>query len=115
MAEYGNPDTEDWEKFLYKYSPYQNIDNNQESYPPILVTTSTRDDRVHPGHARKFVKKLWDMGEGKDWPVYYYENIEYVLEVGSADQWQNIPNQVPCSFCAGAAMEVQPTPSRVVS
>jgi len=76
MAEYGNPDTEDWEKFLYKYSPYHNIDESQESYPPILVTTSTRDDRVHPAHARKFVKKLWDLGQDKDWPVYYYENIE---------------------------------------
>jgi prolyl oligopeptidase len=75
MAEYGNPD-EDWDAFLYKYSPYQLIDENVESYPPMLVTTSTRDDRVHPGHARKMVKKLWDMGAGKDWPVYYYENIE---------------------------------------
>jgi prolyl oligopeptidase len=45
------------------------------SYPPILVTTSTRDDRVHPGHARKFVKKLQDVGNHQ-WPVYYYENIE---------------------------------------
>ena len=75
MAEYGNPD-KDWDDFLYQYSPYHNIDPDRSSYPPILVTTSTRDDRVHPGHARKFVKKLWDMGKGKDWPVYYYENIE---------------------------------------
>eukprot|EP00978_Attheya_sp_CCMP212_P002882 scaffold5942_cov55-Attheya_sp.AAC.1 len=76
MAEYGNPDTNDWENFLYKYSPYHNIDPSVEKYPPMLVTTSTRDDRVHPAHARKMVKKLWDMGKGKDWPVYYYENIE---------------------------------------
>lgn len=76
MAEYGNPDTSDWEDFLYKYSPYHNIDESIESYPPMLVTTSTRDDRVHPAHARKMVKKLWDLGEGKDWPIYYYENIE---------------------------------------
>ena len=75
MAEYGNPD-KDWDDFLYKYSPYHNIDADRSEYPPILVTTSTRDDRVHPGHARKFVKRLWDMGEGKDWPVHYYENIE---------------------------------------
>ena len=73
MAEYGNPDTSDWE-FLQKYSPYHNIDEDAD-YPPILVTTSTRDDRVHPAHARKFVKKLWDTGKGK-WRVYYYENIE---------------------------------------
>ncbi|KAL3943088.1 MAG: hypothetical protein SGBAC_002821 [Bacillariaceae sp.] len=76
MAEYGNPDTSDWEDFLYKYSPYHNIDESIESYPPMLVTTSTRDDRVHPAHARKMVKKLWDLGEGKNWPIHYYENIE---------------------------------------
>jgi prolyl oligopeptidase len=76
MAEYGDPDTDDWENFLYKYSPYHNIDSAREKYPPTLLTTSTRDDRVHPAHARKMVKRLWDLGEGKDWPVYYYENIE---------------------------------------
>ena len=76
MAEYGDPDTDDWEQFLYKYSPYHNIDAAREKYPHVLLTTSTRDDRVHPAHARKMVKKLWDLGEGKDWPVFYYENIE---------------------------------------
>ena len=79
MAEYGNPDTDDWQ-FLQKYSPYHNIDKNADYYPALLVTTSTRDDRVHPGHARKFVKKLWDSstssGQGKNWPIFYYENIE---------------------------------------
>lgn len=76
MAEYGDPDTEDWDNFLHKYSPYHLIDEETPKYPPMLVTTSTRDDRVHPGHARKMVKKLWDLGKDKDWPVYYYENIE---------------------------------------
>ena len=76
MAEYGDPDTDDWENFLHKYSPYHLIDEETQKYPPMLVTTSTRDDRVHPGHARKMVKKLWDHGKDKDWPVYYYENIE---------------------------------------
>jgi len=75
MAEYGNPDTDDWD-FLRKFSPYHNIDASRDKYPHVLVTTSTRDDRVHPAHARKMVKKLWDEGQGKDWPVYYYENIE---------------------------------------
>ena len=41
-------------------------------YPPVLLTTSTRDDRVHPGHARKFTAKL--LAAGKD--VTYYENVE---------------------------------------
>lgn len=70
MAEYGNPDTEDWE-YMKTWSPYQNLDATQD-YPEVFFTTSTRDDRVHPGHARKMVKKMTDMG--KD--VYYYENIE---------------------------------------
>ena len=78
MAEYGDPSTSDWDDFLHKYSPYHLIDESREKYPPMLVTTSTRDDRVHPGHARKMVKKLWDIAEknNKDWPLYYYENIE---------------------------------------
>ena len=71
MGEYGNPDVaEEW-AYISKYSPYQNIDA-AKAYPPILFTTSTRDDRVHPGHARKMAAKLIDLG--KD--VTYYENIE---------------------------------------
>ena len=71
MAEYGDPDNPaEWE-FLSKYSPYQNTDA-EAIYPPILVTTSTRDDRVHPGHARKMVARLEDQGH----KVWYYENIE---------------------------------------
>ena len=71
MAEYGNPDDPgDWE-FISKYSPYQNISADR-TYPPILITTSTRDDRVHPGHARKMTAALEEAGH----PVSYYENIE---------------------------------------
>jgi len=78
MAEYGDPDSEDWDAYLNKYSPYHNIDESVDKYPPMLVTTSTRDDRVHPAHARKMVAKLWDLAgkNNKDWPVHYYENIE---------------------------------------
>jgi prolyl oligopeptidase len=76
VAEYGDPDTDDWKNFLRKYSPYHNIDMSRDKYPHVLLTTSTRDDRVHPAHARKMVKKLWDNAKGKNWPVYYYENIE---------------------------------------
>ena len=59
MAEYGNPDTDDW-SFLKAYSAYHNIDagSSHTTYPPLLMTTSTRDDRVHPYHARSFVKRL---------------------------------------------------------
>jgi len=69
MGEYGNPDT-DW-AYLQKYSPYHNVQPDVK-YPPFLCTTSTRDDRVHPGHARKLVHKLLGLGQ----PTYYYENIE---------------------------------------
>ena len=72
MGEYCNPDTDDWQ-FLQKYSPYHNVDGGA-AYPPILITTSTRDDRVHPGHARKLVSKLLDMDKRDS--TFYYENIE---------------------------------------
>ena len=57
VAEYGDPDNpDDWE-FISEYSPYQNISTARD-YPPVLITTSTRDDRVHPGHARKMTAAL---------------------------------------------------------
>ncbi len=61
MAEYGNPDTEDWE-YIKHWSPYQNLDPDAD-YPKVFFCTSTRDDRVHPGHARKMVAKMTDMGK----------------------------------------------------
>jgi len=70
MAEYGNPDTDDWE-YIQKWSPYNNLDAKKD-YPKVLFYTSTRDDRVHPGHARKMVAKMTDMGK----EVLYYENTE---------------------------------------
>ncbi len=70
MAEYGNPDTDDW-NYMQKWSPYQNLDPNK-TYPKVFFYTSTRDDRVHPAHARKMVRKMTDMNK----PVYYYENTE---------------------------------------
>ncbi len=70
MAEYGNPDTDDW-NFLKAYSPYQNV-RADATYPPVLFTTSTRDDRVHPGHARKMMARMAEQGHD----VRYYENIE---------------------------------------
>jgi len=71
MAEYGNPDIpEEWE-YIKKYSPYQNVKEGM-NYPEVFFYTSTRDDRVHPGHARKMVAKMSDMGH----KVYYFENTE---------------------------------------
>ena len=71
MAEYGDPDhAEDW-AFLRKYSPYHNVRDGVR-YPPVLFITSTRDDRVHPGHARKMTARLREHGHD----VSYYENVE---------------------------------------
>ena len=71
VAEYGDPDNPDDWAFLRQYSPYQNV-RQDVAYPPLLITTSTRDDRVHPGHARKMVAKMRALGHD----VTYYENIE---------------------------------------
>jgi prolyl oligopeptidase len=71
MAEYGNPDDPDDWAFIGAYSPYQNVSPDAD-YPQVLVTTSTRDDRVHPGHARKMVARLLE----HDHDVLYYENME---------------------------------------
>ncbi|HEY5912219.1 MAG TPA: prolyl oligopeptidase family serine peptidase [Verrucomicrobiae bacterium] len=71
MAEYGDPDKpEEW-AYIRKYSPYQNV-AKEKKYPRVLFTTSTRDDRVHPGHARKMVARMEEQGHD----VLYYENIE---------------------------------------
>ncbi len=71
MAEYGNPDVpEEWE-YISKYSPYQNLKKGVD-YPKVFFYTSTKDDRVHPGHARKAVARMSELGHAP----FYYENIE---------------------------------------
>lgn len=71
MGEYGNPDVPaDW-AFIRKYSPYQNL-NCGVHYPVPFIYTSTRDDRVHPGHARKVAAKLEECGD----KFFYDEAIE---------------------------------------
>jgi prolyl oligopeptidase len=68
IAEYGDPDKpEEWE-WLKTYSAYHNAKPGQ-SYPPILIATTRRDDRVHPGHARKMAAKLQAMG----YEAWFYE------------------------------------------
>jgi len=71
MAEYGDPDDPEQWKFIQNYSPYQNVKPDGK-YPEVLFTTSTRDDRVHPGHARKMMARMEEQGHN----VFYYENIE---------------------------------------
>jgi prolyl oligopeptidase len=82
VAEYGDPDDPDDWAFISTYSPYQNISADRR-YPPLLMTTSTRDDRVHPGHARKMTAALEAAGH----PVRYYENVEGG-HAGAADNKQ---------------------------
>ena len=93
MVEYGNPDIpEEWE-YLRKYSPYHMLrhdilgisefssSKNKKPIidwkcPKVLITTSTRDDRVHPAHARKFMQSLITEGKDKVPLALYYENTE---------------------------------------
>jgi prolyl oligopeptidase len=82
VAEYGDPDNPDDWAFISEYSPYQKV-SSEKRYPPVLITTSTRDDRVHPGHARKMTAALEEAGQ----PVWYYENIEGG-HAGAADNAQ---------------------------
>ena len=71
MAEYGDPEDPEMNKFISSYSPYHNLKPNKK-YPEIFLYTSTLDDRVHPGHARRFAHKLEKIKKS----FYYYENIE---------------------------------------
>ncbi|MBI5255630.1 MAG: S9 family peptidase [Burkholderiales bacterium] len=98
MAEYGNPDKpEEW-AWISAYSPYQNVKPGAK-LPPVLFTTSTRDDRVHPGHARKMAARMAEQGHA----TLYYENIEgghagaadndqraEMLALGFAFLWQRL-------------------------
>ncbi len=71
MGEYGDPDKpEEW-AWISRYSPYQNLVKDK-TYPRVLFLTSTRDDRVHPGHARKMAAKM----EAQGHDFLYYENVE---------------------------------------
>lgn len=71
MGEYGDPDNPDEWAYIGKYSPYHNVVADKR-YPNVLFTTSTRDDRVHPGHARKMAALMEALGH----QVLYWENTE---------------------------------------
>jgi len=71
MAEYGDPDVPAEWAWISGYAPYQNLKRGVR-YPEVFFNTSTRDDRVHPGHARKMAAKM--LGNGQ--PMLYFENIE---------------------------------------
>jgi len=86
MAEYGNPDTDDWE-YIREYSPYHNVQPDV-AYPKAFFTTSTRDDRVHPAHARKMVAKMSAMGHD----LLYFENT-VGGHAGASDNTQAARNE----------------------
>ena len=71
MEEYGDPDKSGDHEYIARYSPYQNLKGDAQ-YPRPFLLTSTKDDRVHPGHARKFVARMRAQGH----PVLYFENTE---------------------------------------
>ncbi|MEJ5918962.1 prolyl oligopeptidase family serine peptidase [Corynebacterium sp. H78] len=84
MAEYGNPDVPDERAAIEEYSPVHRVAKREDvEYPPALVTTSTRDDRVHPAHARSLAWLLREAGHDVD----YFENIEGG-HAGAADNSQ---------------------------
>ncbi|WP_312598713.1 prolyl oligopeptidase family serine peptidase [Brevundimonas sp.] len=71
IGEYGNPDIPEQRAWIEQYSPYQNLRAGQP-YPEVFIHTSTKDDRVHPGHARKAAARLEELG----YPVLFYENVD---------------------------------------
>ena len=78
IDEYGDPDKPaDW-AFMSRYSPYQNVRPGVK-YPPVFFYLSTKDDRVHPGHARKAAAKLKAFGNR----VHYHEYLEGGHSVGA--------------------------------
>lgn len=78
IDEYGDPDKPaDW-AFMSQYSPYQNVRAGVR-YPPVFFYLSTKDDRVHPGHARKMAARLKALGNR----VYYHEYVEGGHSVGA--------------------------------
>ncbi len=72
VGEYGDPKKPDMREYLLTYSPYHNVSADKQ-YPELFLLTSTKDDRVHPGHARKFAAKMMKLGHNN---IRYYENTE---------------------------------------
>lgn len=81
MAEYGNPDTSDW-NFIKTFSPYQNVKKDTH-YPPVLFYTATSDDRVGPVQARKMAARMQAQGHPDVW---FYENLEGGHGAGADNQ-----------------------------
>ena len=93
LGEYGDPDKPgDWD-FIGRCSSYQNVFKDR-TYPKVFITTTTRDDRVHPGHARKMVAKVKDQGHD----VLYFENTEGGHGAGTTPEQQAYVNALIYAF-----------------
>jgi len=93
MSEYGDPKISSNRKAILKYSPYHNV-TEKKTYPPLLLVTSTKDDRVHPGHARKMAAKM----KAQKHNVLYYENTEGGHAAGANLKQQARLNALQYSF-----------------
>ena len=71
IGEYGDPDVPEQWNYISRYSPYQKLKPGMH-LPPVMFYSTTRDDRVHPGHARKMAAKM----EAMHYQVEYFENVE---------------------------------------
>ncbi|MCE9523652.1 MAG: prolyl oligopeptidase family serine peptidase [Alphaproteobacteria bacterium] len=71
VSEYGDPADPRMRAIIARWSPYQNLKQGVK-YPRVFFMTSTKDDRVHPGHARKMAAKMQANGQ----PYYYYEQAD---------------------------------------
>jgi prolyl oligopeptidase len=71
VGEYGSPNVPEQRAFLERITPYQNLRPGR-TFPTVFIYTSTKDDRVHPGHARKYAARLTELGA----PYLYYENTD---------------------------------------
>ena len=96
MAEYGDPDDEEQWEFIRTYSPYHRFDPARET-PPTFLATSTRDDRVHPGHARKMAELLRRCGK----EVTYWENTEGGHGGASTPAQWSVWHALPWTFLHG--------------
>jgi len=71
VDEYGSPNVPEERAWLEQLTPYQNL-HRRDDFPLVFIYTSTKDDRVHPGHARKYAARLEELGM----PFLYYENTD---------------------------------------
>jgi prolyl oligopeptidase len=105
MAEYGDPDKPEQWAYISKYSPYQNVLRDKQ-YPRVLFMTSTRDDRVHPGHARKMFARMQEQGHD----VLYYENIEGGHGAAANNQQSAYMSALAYTFLSKELRGLQPLP-----